>query len=115
MQLDERDGEKFARQAEEGALTREGFVTLVEYTAPVFWLFFLLVVLALLILRRRAPEVDRPVRVPVYPLTPLLFCAAAVFLLYSSLAYTGMGALVGVAALGAGALTLIVARRFGWA
>jgi basic amino acid/polyamine antiporter, APA family len=91
-----------------GAVTRRGFETMVEYTAPVFWAFILLSGLALVILRRRDPARPRPFRVPFYPLTPLVFCAACAYLLYASLAYTGVGALVGVAVLAAGALVLLV-------
>jgi hypothetical protein len=46
--------------------------------------------------------------VPLYPLTPLIFCLTSAYLLYSSLAYTGVGALVGVAVLAAGALLLVM-------
>lgn len=94
-----------------GAMTRRGFETMVDYTAPVFWLFFLLTGVSLFILRKREPETPRPFRVPLYPLTPLLFCAASAYLLYSSVAYTGTGALVGVAVLFAGALVWLIARR----
>jgi len=92
-----------------GALTRQGFVTMVEYTAPVFWLFFLLTGASLLVLRIRAPALPRPFRVPLYPLTPLLFCAMCGYLLYASVRHTGTGALVGMAVLGVGALVLLVA------
>ena len=44
-----------------------------EYTAPVFWLFFLLVGVSLFVLRRRDPDLPRPFRVPLYPVLPLLF------------------------------------------
>jgi APA family basic amino acid/polyamine antiporter len=91
-----------------GALTREGFQTMVEYTAPVFWLFLLLTGLSLILLRMREPEVTRPFRVPLYPLTPLLFCATSAYLFYSSLAYTGIGALIGVAVLTTGVVVLLV-------
>jgi amino acid transporter len=90
-----------------GTLTRGGFETMVEYTAPVFWFFFLLTGVALLMLRRREAQVARPFRVPLYPLTPLLFCASSLYLLYSSLTYTGLGALVGVAVLAVGAVLLL--------
>jgi len=82
-----------------GAVTRRGFETMVEYTAPVFWLFFLLAGVALLVLRVREPHTPRPVRVPLYPLVPLLFCGICLFMLQASLAYTGIGALLGVAVL----------------
>jgi APA family basic amino acid/polyamine antiporter len=91
-----------------GVVTRNGFETMVEYTAPVFWLFFLLTGVSLLVLRRRDPGSPRPFRVPLYPLTPLVFCATSAYLLYSSLVYTGVGALVGVGVLVVGALLLLV-------
>ena len=79
-----------------GAMTRDGFSTMVDYTAPVFWFFLLLVGLALFIFRFREPDRERPFRVPLYPLTPAIFVGICAYLLYSSLAYTGWGALVGV-------------------
>jgi basic amino acid/polyamine antiporter, APA family len=85
-----------------GTATRSGFVTMVEYTAPVFWFFFLMVGLSIFILRSKEREVERPFRVPFYPVTPLLFCLASAYMLYSSLMYTGIGALIGVAVLVAG-------------
>jgi amino acid transporter len=94
-----------------GALTRRGFETMVEYTAPVFWTFILLTGISLFILRRREPTRPRPFRVPLYPVTPLVFCATCVYLLYSSLAYTGFGALLGVASVVVGALVLAVTSR----
>lgn len=93
-----------------GTLTRNGFETMVDYTAPVFWFFFLLSGISLFVLRRREPEIPRPFRVPGYPLIPLLFCGICGYLLYSSLAYTGIGALVGVAVLLVGAPLLLTHR-----
>lgn len=94
-----------------GALTRRGFETMVEYTAPVFWAFILLAGIALFVLRRREPTRPRPFQVPFYPLTPILFCATCVYLLYSSLAYTRFGALLGVAAVAVGAVVLALTSR----
>ena len=96
-----------------GAFMRQGFETMVDYTAPVFWLFFLLTGLALFVLRWREPQRPRPFRVPLYPLLPLAFCASSAWLLYSSLAYTRLGALVGVAVLAAGVPLLALALRRG--
>ena len=93
-----------------GAATNK-LSTLVEYTTPVFWLFFLLVGVSLFVLRRRDPEVPRAFRVPLYPLTPILFCAFCIYMLHASLSYNRLGALVGVAVLLAGApLTLLASR-----
>jgi amino acid transporter len=94
-----------------GTLARKGFETMVEYTAPVFWLFVFLVAVSLIVLRRRDPDTPRRFRVPLYPLTPALFAAAAAYLCYSSLVYTGIGALAGVAVLALGGLVLLVERR----
>jgi basic amino acid/polyamine antiporter, APA family len=41
---------------------------------------------------------------------PALFCATSAYLLYSSIAYTGPSALVGVAVLAVGALLLLFLR-----
>lgn len=90
-----------------GLLTRKGFETIVEYTAPVFWFFFLLVGISLFVLRKKEPLLPRPFRVPGYPFVPLLFCLSSAFLLYASLKYTGLGALVGVGVLLAGLLVLL--------
>jgi basic amino acid/polyamine antiporter, APA family len=95
-----------------GAFARDGFTLAVEYTAPVFWLFMLLVGLALFALRIREPHAERPFRVPLYPVLPAIFCLTSAWLLYASLAHTGAGALVGVAVLAAGALLLLFLRPF---
>src|SRR5229473_1981561 len=93
-----------------GALTRKNFETMVDYTAPVFWAFFLLVGLSLFVLRTHEPERERPFRVPFFPVTPLVFVLSCFYLLYSSLAYTGVGALVGVGVLAAGAVVMLFGR-----
>ncbi len=93
-----------------GTLTRSGFATMVEYTAPVFWFFLLLTTLSLFVLRTIEPEVKRSFHVPLYPLTPLLFCATCVYMLQASLTYTGIGALVGVGILLTGVPLLLVVK-----
>lgn len=94
-----------------GTVTREGFVALVEYTAPVFWLFFLLVGVSVFVFRRKDALRARPFRVPLYPLTPLLFCGVCLYMIRSSVAHTGTGALVGVAVLLAGLPLLWLPRH----
>jgi APA family basic amino acid/polyamine antiporter len=94
-----------------GTGSRSGFVMMVEYTAPVFWLFFLLVGISLIVLRTKEPSCSRPFRVPFYPLTPILFCAVCVYMFHSSLVYAGKGAFMGLAVLMAG-LPLLLFRGF---
>jgi amino acid transporter len=92
-----------------------GFRAMVEFTAPVFWLFFLLSGLSLFVLRRREPGRIRPYKVPLFPLLPLLFCASCAWMLWSSLAYVSSQSLgglnaawIGVAVLAAGLVLLVL-------
>ena len=96
-----------------GTATRQGFATLVDYTAPVYWLFMALSGLALIILRRRQPDVARPFRAPLYPALPLLFTASSLFVLWSSLAYVRVGAVAGLAVLALGHFVALWLERAG--
>jgi amino acid transporter len=100
-----------------GAAAGSGFKSMVEFTAPVFWLFFLLTGVALFVLRRREPARPRPFRVPLFPLLPLLFCATCAYMLWSSLSYVysrqlgGLNAAwIGVAVLALGLVLLAFLR-----
>lgn len=91
-----------------GSFTQKGFQSMIEFTSPVFWFFFLLVGLSLFILRHRDQDRQRSFRVPLYPLTPILFCLTCAYLLHSSLAYAGINAWIGVAVISVGALVLLI-------
>lgn len=82
-----------------GTLSRGGVQTAVDYLSPVFWLFFLMTGFALFVLRIREKDAPRPFRVPLYPLTPILFCLSAAAMLYSSINFTGIGASAGIVVL----------------
>jgi amino acid transporter len=98
-----------------GWATGGGFSTMVEFTAPVFWLFFLLAGVSLFVLRAREPNTPRPFKVPFYPILPIIFCAACAYMLQSSLSYVGgntflgfNAAWVGVGVLGIGAVLMVM-------
>jgi amino acid transporter len=91
-----------------GSTTRDGFEAMVAYTAPVFWFFLLLIAISVFLFRNRGVEL--PYRMPLYPLPMVLFAAAAVWMIYSSIVYAGVGSLVGVAVLIAGLPLLLLAR-----
>jgi len=100
-----------------GAALGSGFKAMVEFTAPVFWLFFLLTGISLFVLRRREPGTPRPFKVPLYPVLPLLFCASCAYMLWSSLSYVysqqlgGLNAAwIGVAVLAVGVVLLFLLR-----
>ncbi|NBS72090.1 MAG: amino acid permease [Betaproteobacteria bacterium] len=70
-----------------GTQESDGFSAMVEFTAPVFWGFLCLVGASLFWLRIRDPQRAKPFKVPLYPLTPALFCLACAYLTYSSIGY----------------------------
>lgn len=77
------------------AVTPDGFSAMVAYTSPVFWTFFLLTALTLFVFRRKGG--NAPFRVPLYPIVPIAFCAACVYMLYSSINYVRFAVEFGVA------------------
>jgi len=101
-----------------GVIFGGGFSTMVEYTAPVFWLFFLLAGLSLFVLRVREPDTPRPFKVPLYPVLPVVFIAACAYMLWSSLGYVGSktwlgmnASWIGVGVLGVGVVLMLVVSR----
>lgn len=92
-----------------GTATRSGFSTMVDFTSPVFWLFLLLVGMS--VFRFRSLGIAGGFRVPLYPVTPALFCIACAYMLYASLAYTGVGALFGLSILALGIPAMAWVRR----
>lgn len=87
-----------------------GFETLLAATSPVFWAFFIATGLAMMTLRWREPQHERPFAVPLYPLPPLVFCATSLFMLYHSLKYARWLTLLGVAPAALGLLLYAATR-----
>lgn len=80
-----------------GSFTQEAVSTMVDYTAPVFWLFILLTTGSLFIFRADSDNsAEQSFSVPLYPVTPILFMLICLYLLYSSIVFTGTGALIGI-------------------
>jgi amino acid transporter len=63
------------------------FIDTILYTAPVVWLFFLATAGSVFILRFKEPHIQRPFKVPFYPVVTIIFCAASIFMLYNSITY----------------------------
>ncbi len=95
-----------------GAWSQRAISTMVDYTAPVFWVFILLTTISLFVFRYRKINFSGAYRVPLYPLPPLLFLIACIYMLYSSLVFTGAGALVGAGILAAGIPVYFLARKY---
>jgi len=73
----------------------------VLYTAATVYSFYLATTLAVMVLRRKEPHLERPYRVIGYPVTPLLFAGVCVFLIHAAVIYKP-----GIAAAAAGLLLL---------
>jgi APA family basic amino acid/polyamine antiporter len=73
------------------------FQQIITYTAFPNYTFLTLGVIALIVLRRREPDLPRPFRVPLYPLTPLLFIAIFCWYLVNSLQHSFRDTMVGIA------------------
>jgi basic amino acid/polyamine antiporter, APA family len=97
-------------------IPRTGFEAMVDYTAPVFWFFFLLVGLSVFILRRWEPDRPRPFRIPLYPLTPFVFCGVCLYMFFSSVSYAaslegrGAAAFIGLGVVAAGVALIMMAK-----
>ncbi|MEY4113071.1 MAG: hypothetical protein RL082_1576 [Pseudomonadota bacterium] len=94
-----------------GALQSDGFEAMVEFTAPVFWIFLFLVGVGLFILRFK-DRATRPFSVPLYPITPLIFCASCAYLAYSSITYAHSkgAAAISLYVMIAGLIALLILR-----
>lgn len=99
-----------------GSFTPDGFSSMVAYTTPVFWSFFLLCGIALFVFRARAGRAET-FCVPLFPLVPLVFCATCAYMLYSSVNYVrfavsfGNAVLAGIAVMALGIPLYFLARR----
>jgi basic amino acid/polyamine antiporter, APA family len=94
-----------------GGFAESGFNAMVSYMTPVYWLFIVLSMGALMILRRRHPDASRHVRTPLYPLFPVLFIAISVYMFVAGLMDLGVGALYGAGVMAAGVVLLPLIRR----
>jgi amino acid transporter len=84
---------------------------MVDYLSPVYWFFLMLSGMAVIVLRRRYPDVPRPFRVPFYPVLPVLFVLSSAYVFHASVVYVKIGAVVSLAVLAVGALLLIPLQR----
>ncbi|HJQ19346.1 MAG TPA: amino acid permease [Gemmatimonadaceae bacterium] len=72
------------------------FEQLLTYVVFMSWLWFALAALAIFAYRRREPHAARPFRTPGYPLTPVLFIAAAMVIVVNTVVAQPVQSLVGL-------------------
>ncbi len=95
-----------------GALSRRGFAAMVDYMAPVYWLFLATAGVAVLVLRIRRPEQPRPYRAPWLPVSAAILIGGALYILLSSVLYVGWtGCALSFGVLASGLVALLAARR----
>jgi hypothetical protein len=87
-----------------------GFDTLFAGSAPIFWTFFLLTGLSIFVLRSKDADVERPFRIPGYPITPLIFCGMCLFGLYRAAIYAKLVVLIGLVPLVIGVPLYVISR-----
>jgi basic amino acid/polyamine antiporter, APA family len=89
------------------------FVNAVLYTAATVYSFYLASALAVIVLRFKAPAVERPCRVWGYPLVPLAFGGVCAFLIYSAIVHKPSIAVVSGAVLALGLPLWYWSRQLG--
>jgi len=87
------------------------FVEAVLYTAATVYSFYLASTLAVIVLRRKQPDVERPYRVLGYPFVPLIFASACGFLIYSAVTYKPLVAGASAALLVLGLPLYLLSKR----
>lgn len=87
------------------------FVNAVLYTAATVYSFYLATTLAVIVLRRKDPHVERPYRVIGYPWTPLVFAVVCLFLIHSAVLYKPWIAVTSCGLLALGFLLWRMGRR----
>ena len=86
------------------------FEQLLTYVVFVGWIFYALGAAAVIVLRRKRPDVARPFRVPGYPFTPLLFVLAAAAIVINTVATQPLRAAIGLAVVLLGAPAYVIWR-----
>ena len=73
------------------AMKQKGMVSAILGVAwiafVIVWLFFFATGVSLFVLRHKDPQTPRPYKTTAFPLTPLIFCASCLFMLYNSISY----------------------------
>lgn len=78
------------------------FDVLTDIYVFVLWIFFAMTGVAVMILRRRFPDYERPYRVVGFPVIPVVFIAVSAYLLINTLLVTPGRALAGLALIASG-------------
>ena len=87
------------------------FEQLLTYVVFIGWIFYALGAAAVIALRLKSPDAERPFKVPGYPLTPVLFVLAAAVIVINTIVSQPKQAAIGIAVVLAGAPAYVIWRR----
>ena len=87
------------------------FEQLFTYVVFASWIFAALAAASVFVLRRRRPDAPRPFRVPGYPVTPVLFIAAAAAIVGNTIVARPVQALIGLGIVATGVPAYLVWKR----
>lgn len=89
------------------------YIETIVYTSPVLYLFFCATNLAVIVLRVREPDLERPYRVTFYPFPILIFVIVCAFLLYETITFKPWIAGCGYGVMLLGLIALFIEKRLG--
>ncbi|WP_346890469.1 amino acid permease [Clostridium sp. UBA1056] len=72
------------------------FNTLTNLLVFVLWIFFVMGVFSIFILRKRVPAEKRSYKVPLYPLVPIVGILGGLYILYSTIMSTPLNSIIGI-------------------
>jgi APA family basic amino acid/polyamine antiporter len=89
------------------------YETLADYAMFALWIFYGLMVLGVILLRFKQPDLPRPYRMWGYPLTPLLFLAVTVYFVVNTLVTRPGPSLAGLGLIATGVPVYFIWRKGG--
>lgn len=87
------------------------YETLADYAMFALWIFYGLMVLGVILLRRKQPDLPRPYRMWGYPVTPMLFLAVTLYFVVNTLVTRPGPSLVGLGLIATGVPVYFVWRK----
>lgn len=72
------------------------FGPLIDLTVFIIWMFYVMIFVAVFILRKRKPNIERPYKVPMYPIIPIIAILGGVYIVVNTIIAQPMNAVLGI-------------------
>ena len=89
------------------------YESLIDYSLFGIWVFYGLMIAAVMVLRRTRPDLPRPYRMWGYPVTPLVFLAITLWFLINMLVTRPGASFAGLGLMLTGVPAYLIWRRYG--